>query len=120
MDQPFPANAAGVEVLIDVLDANGNYRNIGTTTSDANGFFSFTWDPDIPGDFKVVAAFAGSASYYASCAETAFTVVEPVVTPAPTPTPAPMTDTYVLGMGAAAVVAIVVIGLVLIMMLRKR
>jgi hypothetical protein len=120
MDQPLPTDATGVEVWIDVIDSNGNYRNIGTTTSDLSGFFSFEWEPDIPGKYTVVATFAGSDSYYASYSETAFTAVEPVVTPAPTPTPAPMTDTYVLGIGAAAIVAIVVIGLILIMMLRKR
>jgi hypothetical protein len=120
MQQPLPTNATGVEVWIDVVDANGNYRNIGTTTSDISGYYSFEWEPDIPGKYTVVATFAGTESYYASYSETSFTVAEPSVTPAPTPTPAPMTDTYVMGFGAAAIVAIVIIGLVLIMMLRKR
>jgi outer membrane protein assembly factor BamB len=120
MQKPLPTDAVGVEVWIDVLDANGNYRNIGTTTSDLSGFYKFTWEPDIPGDYTVVATFAGSDSYYASYAETAFTVVEPEVTPAPTPTPAPMTDMYILGSTAGIIIAIIVIGLVLILMVRKR
>jgi hypothetical protein len=120
MDQPLPTDAAGVEVSIDVLDSNGNYRNIGTTTSDLNGFYTFTWEPDITGDFKAVATFAGSESYYASYSETSFTVIEPQVTPAPTPTPASMTDTYVLGIGATAIIAIIAAAIVIVLMLRKR
>jgi hypothetical protein len=33
---PKPANIQGVTVAINVVDANGNYRAIGTTTSDEN------------------------------------------------------------------------------------
>jgi hypothetical protein len=118
---PYPSAASGVEVTIDVLDANGNYRTIGTTTTDLSGVFNFAWTPDIYGQYTVIATFAGSGGYYPSYAETAFVVDQaPEPTPAPTATPAPMTDTYVLGMGAAGLVAIVVIGLVLIMMMRKK
>ncbi len=39
--QLMPTNTTGVTVSIDVLDANNNYRNIGTATSDDHGFFSF-------------------------------------------------------------------------------
>jgi hypothetical protein len=119
--QPMPANVTGVPVTISVLDSNGNYREIGTTTSDVSGTFAFTWTPDIPGDFTVYANFAGSKSYYPSSAEAYFYAsTTPAATPAPTPTPAPMTDTYVLSIGAAAIIAIVVIGLLIILMLRKR
>ncbi len=57
MQKPRPTEATGVPVIIDVLDANGNYRNIGNTTSDANGFYSLQWTPDIPGKFTVIATF---------------------------------------------------------------
>ena len=120
MQQPLPTNATGVEVTIDVIDSNGNYRNIGTATGDISGFYSFEWQPDIPGKYTVIATFGGSETYYASYAETAFTVVEPEVTPAPSPTPAPMTDMYVLGSTAGIVIAIVAIGLIIILLLRKR
>jgi len=120
MQQPLPTDAKGVEVYVDVIDANGNYRNIGTVTSDISGYYSLDWQPDIPGKYTVIATFAGTESYYASYAETSFTVGEPTVTPAPTATPAPMTDTYVMGFGIAAIVVIIIIGLVLILMLRKR
>jgi hypothetical protein len=121
MQKPIPAEVTGVEVTIDVIDANGNYRNIGTATSDMSGFYSLDWMPDIPGKYTVIATFTGSESYWSSYAETAFVVDEArEPTPPPEATPAPMTDTYVLGMGTAAVVSIIAIGLVLILMMRKK
>ena len=68
MQQPRPTNATGVPVSINVVDSNGNYRTIGTTTSDGSGRFTLTWTPDISGDYTVIASFAGSESYYASTA----------------------------------------------------
>ncbi len=119
--QPLPADVVGVDVTLSVIDSNNNSYDIGTATSDANGFFSYEWTPEIPGKFTVFATFAGTNSYWPSQAETAFTVMQaPEATPMPTPTPAPMTDMYVLGLGVGAIVAIVAIGLILILMLRKR
>jgi hypothetical protein len=119
--QPMPTDVVGVDVTIDVIDTNGNFRNIGTATSDASGFYSLEWEPDIYGKFTVIATFAGSGAYFASYDEAAFVVDQaPDPTPGPDPTPAPMTDTYVLGMGAAALIAIIVIGLVIILLVRKR
>ena len=74
MQRPSPTNVTGVTVDISVLDSNGNYRSIGSTTSDGSGMYTLTWKPDITGDYKVVATFAGSESYYSSSAETSFTV----------------------------------------------
>jgi hypothetical protein len=121
LQEPIPANAKGVEVSLDVIDSNGNFRNIGTATSDMTGTFGYMWEPDIPGQYIVIATFAGSESYGSSYAQTYMGVVDaPQPTPPPEPTPAPMTDTYVLGMGAAAIIAIIVIGLVMILLLRKK
>jgi outer membrane protein assembly factor BamB len=118
MQFPRPTEAVGVPVTIDVIDENGNYRNIGTATSDSSGFFSYQWTPDIPGKYTVIATFAGSESYYASFAETVFGVDEaPQPTPAPTPTPAPMTDTYLTG-STIAILAGIAIAVFLI--LRKK
>jgi outer membrane protein assembly factor BamB len=121
MQKPRPTDTVGVNVTLSVLDSNGNYRNIGTVTSNAEGFFHYTWTPDIPGDFEVYASFEGSESYWPSHAVTAFNVMNPPEsTPAPTPTPAPMTDTYVLGTGITLII-IVVVGLaVIVLMLKKR
>jgi len=119
---PRPTSVSGVPVTIDVLDANGNYRNIGTTTSDSSGMFTFSWTPDIEGDYKVIATFAGSESYYPSFAETSF-VADPAPQPATTQTvvtPPSMADTYLLPGIAIIVVAIAVVGALIMLMLRKR
>ena len=72
MQQPKPTNNTGVPVTLSVIDSNGNLRQIGTTTSDAAGTYSFTWTPDISGTYAVIANFAGSNSYYGSSAQTHF------------------------------------------------
>jgi hypothetical protein len=108
---PRPTDVAGVDVTLSVLDANGNYRDIGTTTSDSDGFYSFAWIPDIPGKYTVVASFAGSKAYWPSHAKTAFTVDAPPEEPAPAveePTPQ-MTDTYLLAGVVAIIVAIAIV-----------
>jgi len=107
MQQARPADAKGVEVVLETLDPNGNFYEIGRTTSDINGNYGVMWEPPVPGEYQIFATFAGSAAYGPP-------------TPAPTPTPAPMTDTYVLGIGAGAIIAIIVVGLILILMMRKR
>jgi hypothetical protein len=117
----MPSTATGVEVKLDVLDANGNYRTIGTTTSDANGFYSFEWIPDIEGKYTVIANFAGSESYWPSHAETAFIVETTAPTPTTQPATAlPPTDMYVLGIGVAIIMAIAIVGALLALMIRKR
>jgi hypothetical protein len=119
MQKPRPANVTGVEVVVSVLDPNNNHYEVGTATSDANGLFHCAFTPPVPGEYTIIAKFAGSESYYGSSAETAINVEDaPAETPPPTPTPAPMTDTYVLSTGIAIFIAIVV-GFALLL-LRKR
>jgi len=121
MQQAMPADATGVEVVLETLDPNGNFYEIGRTTSDITGGYGITWEPPVPGDYTIIATFAGSRSYGPSQAITYMSVDDaPEPTPGPTPTPAPMTDTYVLGIGAGAIIAIIAVGLVIILMLRKR
>ena len=121
--QPKPTNTTGVSVTLSVLDSNGNYRNIGTTTSDSSGTYSLTWTPDISGNFTVTATFAGSQSYYPSSAETHFYASAIAATPMPTSAPASnfaTTTDFMIGI-AAIIVVIVIIGAILaILMLRKR
>ena len=122
MQQPKPTNTTGVPVTINVLDSNGNYRQIGSTTSDSKGMFTFTWKPDITGDYTVVADFAGSESYYPSSAETSFTVAQPSTTATPSPTATPsLADLYFIP-SVAAIIIVIIIGFALmaIIMLRKR
>ena len=118
MQKPIPTNAKGVEVTIDVIDSNGNFRNIGTTTSDITGTYGLMWEPDIPGQYTVIATFAGSESYGSSFAQSYIGVVEaPAPEPTPTPTPAPMTDTYLTGSTIAILAGI---GIAVFLLLRKK
>ena len=122
MQFPRPTNAKGVEVTINVLDSNGNFREIGKTTSDANGFYSLMWTPDIPGKYTVYASFAGSKSYWPSQSVTAFGV-DPASAPADTGTNTssmvvlPPIEAYFIGATAAIIIAIAAVGIVLF---RKR
>ena len=85
--QPLPTNFTGVEVTMDVLDSNGNYRNIGTTTTDATGMYSLTWTPNIEGNYTVIATFHGTNGYWPSYSETTFNVMSSNPTTAPTAAP---------------------------------
>jgi hypothetical protein len=120
--KPLPTNFAGVEVTLDVLDSNFNYRNIGTTTTDATGTYRLTWTPDIPGDYTVVATFHGTNGYWPSYAETGFNIMNaPAAIPTPTATaPASMTDTYILASAVAIIIAIAIVGALIILLQRKR
>jgi hypothetical protein len=121
MQQSEPTNATGVDIQLYVLDANMNYRMIGTATTDTNGFYSYKWTPDIAGEYKVYAVFDGSNSYYGSKASASFAVDEPVATVTPQPTAAPsMADQYFLPAVIGIIVAIIVVGLMTILMLKKR
>jgi len=119
--QPKPSNASGVDVTIDVIDSNNNYRNIGTVTTDPNGFYSFMWQPDISGKYTVIATFKGSESYWSSTETTAFGVMEaPEPTQAPTSPPASIADQYFIPGIGIIVAAIAIVGIVLAILLRKR
>ncbi len=118
--KPRPSNFTGVLVSIDAIDPNGNSINIGTATTDANGFFHYTWTPpNIAGDYTVLVRFAGSNGYWPSGSVTAMNIADASASPAPTATSAPasMTDTYVLGSAIAIIIAIAIVGALL---LRRR
>lgn len=115
---PRPMDATGVEVTIDVIDANGNYRNIGTTTSDSSGFYSFEWQPDIEGKYTIIASFAGSKSYWPAYAQAAFAVDEATLQPTQQPAvDLPPTELYIIGTGIAIIAAI---ALATLLILKKR
>ena len=118
--QPWPKDTTGVEVTLDVIDANGNYRNIAASTTDViAGVYSFMWEHEIPGKYTVIATFAVSKSYYDSYAETAFGIEEaPAVPPPAEDIAVDFTPMYltVIGIGIAIIVAIAIVGL----LLRKR
>jgi hypothetical protein len=120
--QAMPSDVTGVPITLSVLDANNNYRTIGTTTSNALGTFGFTWTPDIPGDYTVYASFAGSNSYYSSSTSTIIHAGSPAATTTPTATTATsVADTYfVPAIAGLFVLIIIVLVLVVLMMFRKR
>ncbi len=121
MDQACPTNFTGVTVAINVVDANGNYRTIGTANTDASGHYSLVWNPDITGRFDVIATFAGTNGYYGSSATTTFAVDQPVATATPMPTPAPSAaDLYFLPAIAGLFVAIIVSIALTVLVLTKK
>ena len=125
MQFPKPTNATGVPVLISSIDPNGNYLEIGTTTSDASGTFSYRWIPpsDIPGKYTIIASFAGSKSYWPSYAQTALSVDEaaaPTITPTQPPQQSMADQYFIPAIAGLFVLIIIVLVLVLMMMLRKR
>jgi disulfide bond formation protein DsbB len=116
-----PADFTGVPVTINVVDANGNYRTIGTATTDATGRYKLVWSPDIEGDYSVYVTFAGTKAYWGSTASTVFNVDPALATSTPQPTQAPsMADLYFLPMSVALFVTMIVIGLLVMVVLRKR
>ena len=116
-----PTNATGVPVTISVIDANGNFRTVGTTTADANGFYSFAWTPDITGKYTVYATFLGSHAYYSSFAEAGVSVSEAGASPTATSGPGTSTvDQYLLPGIIAIIIVIIIVGAVLALMIRRR
>jgi hypothetical protein len=122
MQQTMPSNTTGVPITLSVLDANGNFRTIGTTTSDASGTFAYNWIPDISGAYTLYATFGGSESYYGSAANAHFFASEQAATPTeqPNQTSSSMVDTYFLPSVAAIIVVIIIVGAVLWLALRKK
>jgi hypothetical protein len=118
----MPANAKGVDVQISVVDANGNFRNIGTATTDISGAYNLQWTPDIPGRYTVMATFAGSGAYYSSFAQTAIGVDAPLVTPTPSPIADTTTaaDLYLLPGIVAIIIAIALVGAILALLVTKK
>jgi hypothetical protein len=121
MQQPQMYNTTGVTVTLSVLDANNNFRQIGTTTTDASGNYGLTWTPDISGDFTIYASFAGSNSYYPSSAETSFHAGT-TATPVQTTAPQQQVDNTmtIVGVGVAIIIVVAIVGALTMMMLRKR
>ncbi|MBT0160665.1 PQQ-binding-like beta-propeller repeat protein [Candidatus Bathyarchaeota archaeon A05DMB-2] len=122
MQRPKPANATGVPVTLTAIDPNHNLIKIGTATSDTNGVYGFTWAPEVPGLYQIIATFEGSESYGSSTASTYLTAIEASPTPTqPTPTPPSVAEQYFMPMSIGMIIAIAVVGALLaLLLLRKR
>ncbi len=120
--QALPTNASGVHVSIDAVDSNNNFVHLGDAISDIDGHYGFTWNtPAISGQYRIIASFEGSNSYYSSHDVTYAAIIEPTATTTPQPTQTPSTaDLYFLPMSAAIIVLIIIVGVATILMMRKR
>jgi hypothetical protein len=121
--QPMPTTFTGVPVTISVMDSNGNYRTIGTATTNENGMYTLTWTPDIAGNYTVYANFAGTNGYWPSSSTTSFNIMNAAPTAAATASPISMAgteNTIMIGVAAIIVVIIVGIAVVVMLILRKR
>jgi hypothetical protein len=97
------------------------FFEVGTTTTNIDGTYGLTFTPQVPGEYLIIATFAGSDSYYSSYATTYISVSEaPATTPAPTAPPASLADLYFLPATIGIIIAIAVVGAILALMLRKR
>ncbi len=122
MQMPKPTDATGVGVVVNVIDPNGNFYEVGRTTSDSDGFYKVTFQPEVPGEYTVIASFAGSNSYWPSNAKTAINV-EDAQTPAPTAIPQTNLVTLsdlTLYIATAVIAIILAVAITTILLLRKR
>jgi len=118
MQQSMPTNATGVDVSLDALDPNGNFVHIGAATSDASGLYKKAFVPEVPGEYTIIATFAGSESYYGSYAETAIDVQEAPQASPPIEIPQPIDNTMTIVYATIAIIlSIAIVGIIL---LRKK
>jgi hypothetical protein len=123
MQKAEPTNFTGVPVTLYVLDSNNNYYSIGTTTTNALGDYSYTWTPDIAGNYTLTADFAGSNAYYGSSDSTGFYASAPPATPAPSAAPAQnlaTTSDLMLGFAVAIIAIIIAIAIVGLLLIRRK
>jgi hypothetical protein len=127
MQHKRPADATGVNVKIEAVDPNGNYQNLGTTTTDSYGNYGFTFKPEIEGQHMIIATFEGSGAYYTSTSTTYMTV-DPALTPEtpiepeePTEPEEPVTPLISTEIAIIAAVAIAaIVGIVAYWLLRRK
>jgi len=124
MQKPCPMDATGVPVKLEAFGADGSYIDIGTVTSDVNGF-AYKWAPPDEDTYTILATFYGDDSYWMSYGSThvgvtaAPTPAEPIEPEEPEePAEAPFITTEIAIIAAVAVA--VVIGIVAYWVFRKR
>ena len=122
MQKPMPKDAKGVTVKLTAMDPNGNTINIGETTSDAKGAFGYTWAPEVPGLYQVIATFEGSESYGPSSATTYLSAdkAPPPTIPEPIQTPPDYTMTIIYAAIAIIIAVAIAVAAATLLILRKR
>lgn len=70
MQKPCPDTVTGVPVKLLAIDSNGGMVDLGYVTSDGSGVYTKMWTPENEGEYRIVATFEGSRSYWTSYAET--------------------------------------------------
>jgi len=106
MQKPLPMDATGVPVKLEAFGADGSYIEIGTVTSDLNGF-RYEWTPPDEGLYMIMATFNGDDSYWSSYTATGLSVgPAPEAPPEPEPAEAPAYTTIDLVLIAVAVVTV--------------
>jgi hypothetical protein len=113
-----PTNTTGVQVDLTAVDSKMNTINIGTTWTDTQGNFGFSWAPKTAGTYQIVATFKGTSSYYGSTATTYATVTAAPEAPPPEPEiTIPDYTLAIVGVGIAMILAVAIVGA---LVLRKR
>ena len=124
MQRPKPTDATGVSVVLTAYGPDGEPIDIGTTTTDANGKYGYTWNPPDEGTYHITASFEGSESYYRS-EDTTYLTVGPASSSTNTDTDtdngtaavASIDSTVIVGV---AVVAVIIAAIAVILAIRKR
>ena len=122
-NKPLPMDVKGVPVSLVAITTDGGVTDLGSVTTNADGYFYYMWEPtEDEVVYTIVANFAGDDAYYASYGEAGLAVTE---TPSPAgpiepeePTEAPFITTEI-----AIIVAVVIVAVIAIVgywVLRKR
>jgi hypothetical protein len=87
----------GVPVMLTAIDQDGNYFDIGTTTTSGYyGTYGLSWTPPEEGTYEIVASFTGDESYGSSASST-FVTVGPAPSAGPQGEPGPTGATGATG-----------------------
>jgi outer membrane protein assembly factor BamB len=79
--EPATGTIKGVPVTLSALKSDGSSIEIGTVTSDYQGYFSFKWTPPTEDHYRIIANFTGSESYWGSYGATDLAVGPTPVAP---------------------------------------
>ena len=121
MQQAMPANVKGVEVTLHANDPNGNQVPLGTAVSDMNGNFGLSFVPEVPGEYQIIATFAGSKAYGPSYSSTYLTIEDaPDATQSPIQQQTADNTMTIIAAAIAIIIAVAIVGAILLLAIKKR